>query len=193
MELKKITFVKSVSDENLLESNLTEIAVVGKSNVGKSSLINMLANNSKLARSSKDPGRTRLINYFNFDDKFLLVDLPGYGFAKVSKEEQKKWGVILENYLASSSNLKHVFVLIDIRHGAGDHDLAMINYLVHYGIPFSIIATKQDKVNKRDIKDLVLVISQDTKVPVGNIIVSSNENKTGRNEILSRIEQVLAQ
>lgn len=191
MELKRITFVKSVADNNLLETDLSEIAIVGKSNVGKSSLINMLANNSKLARSSKDPGRTRLINYFNFDDKFLLVDLPGYGFAKVSKKEKEKWGVILDNYLKESKNLKHVFMLIDIRHGAGENDITMIDYLTHYGIPFTVIATKADKVSRNEYKKLLTDISIETKVPTGNIIISSSEKKLGRKEILDRVEQVI--
>lgn len=191
MELKTITFVKSVADNNLLETDLSEIAIVGKSNVGKSSLINMLANNSKLARSSKDPGRTRLINYFNFDDKFLLVDLPGYGFAKVSKKEKEKWGVILDNYLKESKNLKHVFMLIDIRHGAGENDITMIDYLTHYGIPFTVIATKADKVSRNEYKKLLTDISIETKVPTGNIIISSSEKKLGRKEILDRVEQVI--
>ena len=147
MELKQATFVTSVaSDKNFLKTDKPIIAICGKSNVGKSSLINMLAGQKKLAKTSVTPGRTRLINYFDFG-AFMLADLPGYGFAKVSKEEKKKWGELLEKFL-STEDITLVLSLVDIRHDPTSDDKMMINYLYHYALPFTLIATKADKLGK---------------------------------------------
>ena len=151
MKIKDATFITSVaSAEKFYKTNKPIIAVAGKSNVGKSSLINMLANKKKLAKTSVTPGRTRLINYFDFGD-FILADLPGYGFAKVSKEEKKKWGDLLESFLAKE-NITLLLSLVDIRHDPTEDDKMMVNYLYHYAVPFTLIATKADKLGKTKIK-----------------------------------------
>ena len=124
-----------------------EIAMVGKSNVGKSSLINSLCNNFKLARVSSSPGKTRLINYFLINREFYLVDLPGYGFAKAPKTEQQKWGQLMENYL-SSGRVTHIFLLLDIRHAPTAEDKQMFQWILYYGVPFTLVATKADKLAK---------------------------------------------
>ncbi len=127
-----------------------EIAIVGRSNVGKSSLINAMCRNNKLARTSAQPGKTRLINFFLINRAFYLVDLPGYGFAKASKEEQKSWGALMESYLASG-RVTHLLLLLDIRHEPTEADRMMFRYLTYYNIPFTLVATKADKlpVSKR--------------------------------------------
>src|SRR5690554_117270 len=141
-------FLTSVAKTSDLPKGKPEIAIAGKSNVGKSSFINYICNNRKLARTSKDPGRTRLLNYFECNKgKFYLVDLPGYGYAKVSYTEKRKWAELLENYFEKSQGLKHVFVIVDIRHNPTDDDMDLINYLYYYNIPFSIIASKSDKLS----------------------------------------------
>lgn len=130
------------------ESGLPEIAVAGKSNVGKSSLINYLTNNSKLARVSKQPGKTRLVNYFTINDAFYLVDLPGYGFARVSKAERESWGSMMEEYFESAASLRGLLILMDIRHDPSAEDVQMVRWADHFGVPYAIVATKADKIAK---------------------------------------------
>ena len=125
----------------------SEIAIVGRSNVGKSSLINHLCGNKKLARTSQTPGKTRVINFYLINEAFFLVDLPGYGFAKASKSEQAQWGSLMEKYL-SDGRVKHIFLLLDIRHEPTAADRQMYEWIVYYGIPFTLIATKADKIAK---------------------------------------------
>ncbi len=190
MTIKKATFITSVnSSENFYKTNKPIIAVAGKSNVGKSSLINMLAGNKKLARTSNEPGRTRLINYFDFND-FVLADLPGYGFAKVSKEEKKKWALLMESFL-STEKLPLVISLIDIRHLPTEEDVMMINYLYHYRIPFVIVATKADKIAKSKIKPQLNVISAYLKVGIDDITATSSETNFGKEEVLKLIEKAI--
>ena len=130
MEIKKAEFVISVHNISQLPSTVKEIAIAGKSNVGKSSFINFICNNSKLAKTSKEPGRTRALNYYNINGgEFSLVDLPGYGFAKVPKAEKKKWATLLESYFQLSKKLKHVFLLLDIRHKPTEYDNMMLSYM----------------------------------------------------------------
>ena len=129
------------------EKTAAEIAIVGKSNVGKSSLINSLCNNKKLAKTSQTPGKTRLINFFLLNRDFYLVDLPGYGFARASKTEQAGWGSLMEQYL-SSGRVQHLFLLIDIRHAPTAEDRQMFEWVLYYGLPFTLIATKADKIAK---------------------------------------------
>ena len=150
--LRRTAFVTSAGDLSFCPApRVCEIAIVGKSNVGKSSLINALAKNSKLARTSQQPGKTRLINYFDagFDlsTRFYLVDLPGYGFAKASKREQQGWGELMERYLGSG-RVTHLILLIDIRHDPTEHDRMMFRYLLYYGIPYTLVATKADKLTR---------------------------------------------
>lgn len=190
MKIKEATFVTSVaSADKFLKTDKPIIAVSGKSNVGKSSLINMLANRKKLAKTSVTPGRTRLINYFDFGE-FMLADLPGYGFAKVSKEEKKKWGALLENFL-STQKIVLLLSLVDIRHQPTEDDKMMVNYLYHYRVPFSLIATKADKLGKTKIKPRLQEIATDLKVGISDITASSAETGYGKEEILRIIENAI--
>ena len=155
MIIKNATFITSVANKkDFLVPNKPLIAICGKSNVGKSSLINMIANKKGLAKTSTTPGRTRLVNYFDFND-FVLADLPGYGFAKVSQKEKLKWAELLEDFFKYSSLITHVFSLVDIRHTPTKDDENMLNYLHHYALPFTIVATKADKIGKTRIFDKI--------------------------------------
>ena len=165
-----------------------EIAIVGKSNVGKSSLINRLANNQKLAKTSAQPGKTRLVNFFLLNKALYLVDLPGYGFAKASKTEQKSWGELLERYL-SSGRVKHLLMLIDIRHAPTQDDLQMFRYLIYYNIPYTLIATKSDKIAKTKRKQEANKRAKELGAPPFAMPFSS-ETGEGKAELLNRIGQI---
>ncbi|MFI3228730.1 MAG: ribosome biogenesis GTP-binding protein YihA/YsxC [Bacillota bacterium] len=194
MIIKNAQFVTSVaSDKNILESGLPEIAVAGKSNVGKSSFINFITNHGKLAKTSKEPGRTRLVNYFSCNNnQFMLVDLPGYGFARVSDAEKEKWGTLIEGYLQNSKTLRSVFVLLDIRRVPSDDDKMMINYLHHYCIPMTIIATKADKLTRNELNKNIRVLAQTLAIGIDNIFVTSSFKKTGAEKVFARIEDLIA-
>ena len=185
------TFITSVaSADKFLKTDKPIIAVAGKSNVGKSSLINMLANQNKLAKTSVTPGRTRLINYFDFGE-FILADLPGYGFAKVSKEEKAKWGKLMDRFFADVP-LDHLFILVDIRHNPTGEDQGMVEYAYHYRLPFSLIATKADKLAKTRIKPRVKELATELRVGASDVTASSAENGMGKQEIFRAIEQAIA-
>ncbi len=192
-KIKKAEFVISVADGSALyATNAPEIAVAGKSNVGKSSFINFITNNGKLARTSSAPGRTRLLNYFSVNDgELYFVDLPGYGFAQVAKQEKEKWGEMIECYLTGSANLKNVFVLLDSRHTPTSDDKMLINFLFHYSIPFTVIATKSDKLSKSQQQKNRMIIASTLAVGVDNVYMTSSTNKIGKEAIFSRIEQIL--
>ncbi len=191
MKIKEATFITSVaSKDKFLKVDKPLIAICGKSNVGKSSLINMLANRKKLAKTSVTPGRTRLINYFDFGE-FVLADLPGYGFAKVSKEEKKKWGQLLESFLATQK-IKLVLSLVDIRHEPTGDDKMMVDYLYHYALPFNLVATKADKLPKTKVKPRLKEIATSLCVGIADLTASSAETGFGKEEILSKIEQALS-
>lgn len=191
MIVKDATFITSVaSADKFYKTDKPIVAVAGKSNVGKSSLINMLANKKKLAKTSVTPGRTRLINYFDFGS-FVLADLPGYGFAKVSKEEKKKWAVLLEKFLATQK-ISLLLSLVDIRHDPTEDDKMMVNYLYHYAVPFILVATKADKLGKSKVKPRLKEIAACLRVGVGDITASSAESGLGKSEIFAAIEQVLS-
>ena len=190
MKIANATFITSVaSSKNFYKTEKPIIAVAGKSNVGKSSLINMLANQKKLAKTSVTPGRTRLINYFDFGE-FVLADLPGYGFAKVSKEEKKKWGELMEEFLRTQK-IDLLISLVDIRHDPTADDVTMINYLYHYAIPFVLVATKADKIGKTKIKPRLKEIATFLRVGVGDVTATSSETGFGKQEVLSLIEQAV--
>ena len=190
MKIKDAVFVTSVaSADKFYKTDKPIIAVAGKSNVGKSSLINMLANRKKLAKTSVTPGRTRLINYFDFGE-FILADLPGYGFAKVSKEEKKKWGALLETFL-STQNITLLLSLVDIRHDPTADDKMMVNYLYHYAVPFALVATKADKLGKTKIKPRLKEIAADLRVGVADVTATSAETGFGKEEVLKIIEQAI--
>ena len=190
--IKDAKFVVSAADKKgFLKPDKPMIAVCGKSNVGKSSFINMLANKNKLARTSGDPGRTRLVNYFDFGE-FLLADLPGYGFARVSKAEKDKGGKMLDDFFAEKENIAHVFALADIRHDPSRDDLTMIDYLYYERIPFTVVATKSDKLAKTRVKDAVRRIAAAFKTGEGNVLPVSAVTKKGKDEVLSLIEKICA-
>ena len=188
-QIKQAEFVKSAGIEGAYPDPLPcEIAIVGKSNVGKSSLINRLANRHKLAVTSATPGKTRLVNFFLINRALYLVDLPGYGFAKASKTEQKSWGELLERYLASG-RVKHLLMLIDIRHAPTQDDLTMFRYLIYYGIPYTLVATKADKIARSKRKQEANRRAKELGAPPFAIPFSS-ETGEGRQELIDRIGQI---
>ena len=192
MRITKSEFVISVAEENAIpDYGLPEIAVAGKSNVGKSSFINLLTNVGGLAKVSQEPGRTRLLNYFLINKQFYLVDLPGYGYAKVSDKEKKRWARLTDAYFTRNPNLKTVFVLLDSRHLPTQDDLILINYLNQMGIPYTVIATKCDKLSKTQLRNSLLKIASAIKMAIGNIIPTSAKDKVGVEAICDRIEQIL--
>ncbi len=170
-----------------------EYAFIGRSNVGKSSLINMLCNNDKLAKTSGTPGKTQLINHFNIDNKWYIVDLPGYGFAKVSLASRKKWEKMIEDYLRKRENLVTVFILIDSRHSPQKNDLEFVNRLGEWQIPFCIVFTKADKENQRTVSKNVkyfLYKMRATWQFLPQHFVTSVIKKMGRDKILNLIEEM---
>ncbi len=166
-----------------------EIALVGKSNVGKSSLINALCSRNKLAKTSSTPGKTRLINYFLINEEFYLVDLPGYGYAAAPKAEQEKWGRLMEDYL-SSGRVSHIYMLIDIRHEPTALDRQMFGYIIYYGIPYTLIATKADKLAKSKRRQAANAAAKLLGAPPYAVAWSS-ETGDGKQELLSRIDAVV--
>lgn len=149
MKIRKAEFKGSFVDLAALpDLGVPEVAMVGRSNVGKSSLINKMANRKRLAITSSTPGKTRTINYYLIDDSWFLVDLPGYGYARVSREEQRRWGRLIESYLKERKELKGVFHVVDIRHEPGKSDETMAEWLDYYRIPHLVVATKADKISR---------------------------------------------
>lgn len=167
-----------------------EIAVVGKSNVGKSSLINSLCNNHKLARTSQTPGKTRLINFFLLNRAFHLVDLPGYGFARAVKEEQRSWSGLIEAYLGSG-RVTHLFLLLDIRHAPTADDRQMYQWLLYYGVPFTLVATKSDKLARSRRQQAANAAAKALGAPPFAIPFSAQTGE-GRAALTERIGQILA-
>jgi len=173
----------------LPENDKIEIAFAGKSNVGKSSLINALMNRKALARTSAQPGKTQTINFYNINDALYLVDLPGYGYAKVSQAEKEKWGRLIERYLHGSAQLKAVFLLIDIRHEPSANDRQMYDWILHNGYEPIIIATKLDKIKRSQVMKQVKLVKEGLQVRPGTIVIPfSAETKQGREEIWEVIE-----
>jgi GTP-binding protein len=195
MKIKNAKFMLSAaSKSDLLEDDVPEIAFVGRSNVGKSSLINALCAQNKLAKTSQTPGRTRLVNYFSVnDDTFRFVDLPGYGYAKASKSSQKQWSGLIEEYLNSSTNLKVLLLLVDIRHAPNDLDLTMLSFAFNTQKPCVIVATKSDKVPKSKIYNQLIMLANHFKVGKENILPFSSENKQGKQTLLETISTYLEQ
>ena len=185
--------VSAVRRSQYPEDNLPEFIMLGRSNVGKSSFMNTLVNRKNLARISSKPGKTSTINFFNVEDSFYLVDVPGYGYADTSREEIRKFGLMVEEYLEKRKELKRVFLLVDFRHNPTNDDKLMYDYLKYYQIPVTVVATKLDKVGARE-KDKNLKSLKDTlDIVVGdNIVLFSSVNKTGREEILNIIEEIIS-
>ena len=178
----------------LPKNQVPEIAFAGKSNVGKSSLINALMNRKSLARTSASPGKTQTINFYNVNHQMYLVDLPGYGYAKVSQSVKEQWGKLIERYLRQSRQLKAVFLLIDIRHKPSENDKLMYDWIVHNGYQPIIIATKADKLKRSQIPKQLKVLKEGLELPGGTqVIPFSAQTKQGRDEIWNLAEQLLFQ
>lgn len=174
------------------DNQYNEVAFAGKSNVGKSSLINALMNRKSLARTSAQPGKTQTINFYNINDAMYLVDLPGYGYAKASEEVKAKWGKMIENYLHTSKKLKAVFLLIDIRHDPSANDRMMYEWMVFQGFAPIIIATKLDKIKRSQIQKQVKAIREGLNVQPGTTIIPfSAETKQGRDEIWKLVDSLV--
>ena len=171
---------------------LPEFLLVGRSNVGKSSFINTLINRKNYARTSSKPGKTQTINFYNVNDAFYLVDAPGYGFATLSKKQQKKFGLMMEDYLTNRGPLKQVFMSIDFRHKPSKDDIMMYNFLKYYNIPVTIVATKSDKIGITGHQKQRNLILNELDLVVGDdFIVFSNITKDGRDQIYEKIERTL--
>lgn len=170
----------------------TEYLLVGRSNVGKSSFINSLINRKNYARTSAIPGKTQTINFYLVNDEFYLVDAPGYGYAALSKAKQKKFGLMMEDYLTNRDNLKQVFMLIDFRHRPTNDDILMYNFLKFYKLPVTIVATKADKVGITLHQKQRSLILQDLDLVVGDdFVVFSNITKDGKSDIHAKIQRTL--
>lgn len=188
-ELETVCGITSTLPDNAMP----EVAFAGKSNVGKSSLINGLLNRKALARTSQEPGKTQTINFYNVNKELYFVDLPGYGFAKVSKETQQKWGDMIERYLRTSKQLKAVMLLLDIRHEPSANDKNMYEWVVYHGYNPIIIATKLDKINRSQIAKHIKMIKNSLNVlPDTTVIPFSAKTKQGRDEILELISSVIS-
>ncbi len=194
MEIKQASFVTSLAQyhENP-PIQLPQIAVVGKSNVGKSSLINSLCNRRKLCKTSATPGKTRLINVFLINEAFHLVDLPGYGFAKVDKAEKKRWGDMMDGYFQQSTQLLHVLHLVDIRHEPTQDDIAMNQYFRQMDIPFTVVATKADKISRGTRMKHIAPICRALLVQPWEVIPYSSEDGFGREKVLGLMEEILSE
>ncbi len=189
--IKNATFITSAARaEQFIAPDKPMIAVCGKSNVGKSSFINMLANRKKLAKTSSEPGRTRLVNYFDFGE-FILADLPGYGFARVSKGEKEKWAKTLDAFFEDKGNIAHVFMLVDGRHDPTADDVQMIEFLHYHTIPFSVTLTKADKLSKMKLKEHIKAIAADLYLGEKNLLATSAETGYGKDEVLRKLREII--
>ena len=194
MEIKKATFVVSNSDyRNCPDTGLPEYAFIGRSNVGKSSLINMLTNNKSLAKTSVKPGKTQLINHFLINNEWYLVDLPGYGYARISKESRDKWQKMITDYLLNRETLMNVYVLVDSRIPPQQIDIDFINFLGSNGIPLTIVYTKTDKQKQRDIAANVnqlkrILLESWEELPT--MIMTSSVSRQGREPLLKHIDAI---
>ncbi len=193
MKINKSDFVISaVRKKQYPADGLPEVAFVGRSNVGKSSLINTIINRKNLARTSGKPGKTQTINFYLINDKFHLVDLPGYGFAKVSRDIKEKWAEFIEEYLNDRPNLVGIIQLIDLRHPPTEDDLMMFQWLKHLGLPFLLVATKADKISRGQHLKHKKIIREKLMVNNEDIQLFSAEDKTGKEEVLKWISEHLA-
>ena len=178
----------------LPDNTKPEFAFAGKSNVGKSSLINALMNRKAYARTSSQPGKTQTINFYNINDALYYVDLPGYGYAKVAQEVKAKWGKMIENYLHQSPMLKRVFLLIDLRHEPSVNDKTMYDWIVYNGYQPVIIATKLDKINRSQVQKHMKMVRQGLGIGQDvTVIPFSAETKQGRDEIWALIEEMMGE
>lgn len=174
------------------ETELPEFLLIGRSNVGKSSFINTIINRKNLARISSVPGKTQTLNFFLVNESFYLVDAPGYGYAAVNKQQQKKFGMMIEEYLQKREQLKRVFLLIDFRHKPTEDDLLMYNFLKYYNVPTTVIATKVDKVSSSKKDKNLKILKETLDIVIGdNIILFSSVSKMGREDVLKLMEDLI--
>lgn len=195
MKVNKAELIISAVQESQYPPNgLPELALIGRSNVGKSSFINTLIERKSLARTSSQPGKTQTMNFYLINDRFYFVDLPGYGYAKVSQKEREKWGEMIEHYLSTRPNLQCAFLLIDFRHPPTRDDIHMYEWLKYFKIPCAVVATKQDKVkrsqyqkNKKIVKEKLGLTNQD------HLFLFSAQDKKGKEEVWELIEGILGE
>jgi len=189
VELEQVCGMKS----QFPTTGLPEVAFAGKSNVGKSSLLNTLINRKALARTSGQPGKTRTINFYNVEEKVYFVDLPGYGYAKVSKTEREKWGKFIENYLRNRETLKQVVLLVDFRHEPGANDIQMYEWLLYYDLEVVVVATKKDKIKKSQMNKHRAAIRRSLGMPKdAKLILFSSISKEGKDELWKEIEEAIS-
>lgn len=194
MEIKRASFITSMAEyRDYPGIGLVEVALAGKSNVGKSSMINKLCRQNKLARTSSTPGKTRLLNVYTINEALQLIDLPGYGFAKVAKDEKMRWMDMMEGYFADSATLRHVLHLVDIRHDPTADDRDMNAFLRSHDIPFTVIATKADKISRGARMKYIAAICRGLAVQPWEVIAFSSEDGTGREQVLSLLEKIMTE
>ena len=192
LQIKQARYIGTyVTTEQLPADGLPEIALVGRSNVGKSSLINRLANRRNLAKSSSTPGKTRTINFYIINEKFYMVDLPGYGFAKVGRAEKDRWGKMIESYLRHRTQLRGVIQLVDIRHPPSANDLIMKDWLQQAGIPLLVVATKADKISRGARGKSLAVVRKNMNLDLEPLYFSA-QTGDGRDELLEEIDTILS-
>ena len=195
MDFVEVDLLKTaVSFEQYPDTLVPEIALVGRSNVGKSSLINCLTNRNKLARTSSPPGKTATINFYQIQkDRYRIVDLPGYGYAKVSKAEQEKWSAMIDTYLSKRYNLVQVIQLVDARHAPSKDDITMADWIRHYNFNTIVVATKIDKLKKSQIDKNLTEIYNDLQMDNNSILIPfSAEKRTGRNDLIALFDEILS-
>ncbi|TDM15681.1 ribosome biogenesis GTP-binding protein YihA/YsxC [Macrococcus bovicus] len=176
--------ISAVRPEQYPDTGLKEIALAGRSNVGKSSFINTMINRKSMARISSKPGKTQTLNFFNIDEQLVFVDVPGYGYAKVSKTERERWGKMIETYLTTRENLAAVIQLVDIRHEPSQDDVLMYDFLKHYDIPTIIIATKEDKIPKGKIQKHLKIIRQALEIDQNDTLISYSSLSKEKNPVI---------
>ena len=193
MIIKQSEFILSGTNlSHLPKDNLPEFMLSGRSNVGKSSFINMVLNNNKMARISQNPGKTQTLNFFLVNKEFYLVDVPGYGYARVSQQQRELFGKMMEEYISKRENLKMVFLLVDFRHKPTNDDCLMYDFVKYYHIPVTIIATKKDKVKRSQYKAQEKLIKETLKLQEGDtFITTSSETKEGLLDVLKVLEDNL--
>ena len=192
MVIKEANFITSAARaDQFLSPQKPMIAVCGKSNAGKSTLINMLAGRKKLAKTSGDPGRTRLVNYFDFG-QFLLADLPGYGYAAVAKSEKEKWAKLLDDFFLQKEHIAHVFLLSDIRRDPSEDDVQMVSFLNYHIVPFTVILTKSDKLSRMKVKEQTRRVAQKYGLGEANVLAFSGVSGDGKDALLAKISQIIA-
>ena len=194
MKIKKAEFLRLASrPEDFLPQHYPEIALAGRSNVGKSSLLNTLANMRNLARTSNTPGKTRAVHFYLFNGTFCMVDLPGYGYARVSRSEQQKWGPLIEGFLVNRKSIKMILHIVDIRHAPSDEDKQMSAWLGHFEFPALVVATKMDKIPRGKREGQKLLIARTLEKDPSEILLFSSKTREGRDKLLKLIQDQLSQ